>query len=147
MSALEISRSLLSESLNRLRKCGNGESECILYWLAQRSSANTVHRIVHPMHNASPFGYRVESDFVGKLFLELRTTNELVRAQVHSHPHEAFHSPIDDEFSLTPSTGFLSLVVPNFAREPFSISTCYLAEVQGDGTWTERDPEGTLVLL
>jgi hypothetical protein len=42
---------------------------------------------------------------------------EILGAQVHSHPTEAYHSPTDDQFPLATLIGSLSVVVPNFARE------------------------------
>ncbi len=45
-------------------------------------------------------------------------------AQIHSHPTEAYHSEMDDEYAIATGLGAFSLVVPDFAREPFSIGRC-----------------------
>ena len=42
-------------------------------------------------------------------------------AQIHSHPTHAFHSEMDDEYAIATALGAFSLVVPDFARDPFSI--------------------------
>lgn len=45
-------------------------------------------------------------------------------AQIHSHPTHAFHSEMDDEYAIATALGAFSLVVPDFARDPFSIARC-----------------------
>jgi hypothetical protein len=45
-------------------------------------------------------------------------------AQIHSHPTHAFHSEMDDEYAIATALGAFSLVVPDFARAPFSIARC-----------------------
>jgi hypothetical protein len=45
-------------------------------------------------------------------------------AQIHSHPTEAYHSAMDDEYAIATALGAFSLVVPDFARQPFSIAQC-----------------------
>lgn len=45
-------------------------------------------------------------------------------AQIHSHPTEAYHSEMDDEYAIATALGSFSLVVPDFARDPFSIAGC-----------------------
>jgi hypothetical protein len=60
---------------------------------------------------------------------------------VHTHPREAGHSFIDDQFSLVPATGFLSLVIPSFAAGPATFAGSALARMEPDGTWATADPE------
>ncbi|WFU80767.1 Mov34/MPN/PAD-1 family protein [Bradyrhizobium sp. CIAT3101] len=45
-------------------------------------------------------------------------------AQIHSHPTHAYHSEMDDEYAIATALGAFSLVVPDFARDPFSIARC-----------------------
>jgi proteasome lid subunit RPN8/RPN11 len=147
VSVLEIERKFLDETLEQLQVCGAGRTECVAYWVGDRIEPQRPRRLVHPLHRADNGGYQVDSQFVNELFLSLRKTGEFVRAQVHSHPRAAFHSRTDDQFCLTPSAGFVSLVVPNFANGPVDLSTWYLTEMQEDGTWRELDVGSALVLM
>jgi hypothetical protein len=72
--------------------------------------------------------------------LELRRDRRAVRAQVHTHPRAASHSPADDVYPVAPSPGFCSLVIPCFGVGPVSLTGAYLAVLQDDGTWAEHDP-------
>ena len=74
-------------------------------------------------------------------FLGLRRDRQTARVQVHTHPREAGHSRTDDRFSLVPATGFLSLVIPDFAAGPAGLGSTVLVQMQPDGTWTAADPQ------
>jgi hypothetical protein len=58
-------------------------------------------------------------------------------AQLHSHPGEAYHSPTDDAFPIATAVGSFSLVVPDFARNPFSLERCAVYRLAGNGGWIE----------
>lgn len=132
---------LLAETFEQLRVCGEGQRECVAYWVASKAEPYVVRRVVHPEHVSGPFGYEVESDYVNQLFLELRKTDETVRVQVHTHPTLAGHSETDDAFALAPSTGFLSLVFPDFAQGPIGFDGSHLVEMDVQGEWREVKPE------
>ncbi|MGH3147146.1 MAG: Mov34/MPN/PAD-1 family protein [Rubrobacter sp.] len=57
-------------------------------------------------------------------------------AQLHSHPTEAYHSVTDDAFPIATTVGALSLVVPFFAREEFSLADCAVYRLDASGRWT-----------
>jgi hypothetical protein len=59
---------------------------------------------------------RVDGDELHRLNVWLFDHHELLGAQVHSHPHEAFHSETDDTYPIVTGRGGLSLVVPRFGR-------------------------------
>lgn len=41
---------------------------------------------------------------------------------IHTHPTEAYHSAMDDEYAIATALGSFSIVVPYFATQPFVIS-------------------------
>lgn len=47
---------------------------------------------------------------------ELYQRREILAAQVHSHPTQAFHSDTDDCYSLVTLSGAVSIVIPDFGR-------------------------------
>lgn len=65
---------------------------------------------------------------------------ELLAAQVHSHPTDAYHSDTDDCFPLATLLGALSVVVPDFARGGRD-GICDWAwyRLHGVGLWAELD--------
>ncbi len=144
---VRVPRALFQQTLDQLRACGNGQSECVAYWIADQDEPHVILRLVHPEHRSGSFGYEVDSGYVTQFFLDLRRDRETVRVQVHTHPAEASHSRTDDLFALAPAPGFLSLVIPGFALGPAVLVGCHLVEIGDDGNWNEIDPEVTIELV
>jgi hypothetical protein len=46
----------------------------------------------------------------------LYSARQVLVAQVHTHPTEAFHSQTDDRYCIATTAGALSIVVPSFGR-------------------------------
>jgi hypothetical protein len=141
VSVLTLSRSLLEDSFLTLRECGAGRRECVVYWCASAEQPDLLNRVVHPVHHAGLAWYEVDSAWVNQFFLELRRAQQMVRVQVHTHPFDAGHSEVDDEFSLVPIAGFHSLVIPEFAVGPIGFTDAALVQMQADGTWGSASPQ------
>ena len=60
-----------------------------------------------------------------------------VLCRVHSHPSKAYHSDTDDQNLIIAHPGAISIVVPDFARDPIKLSGCSVNELQPDGRWRE----------
>jgi len=84
-------------------------------------------------------GYEVDGGWLSTFWKELGQYREGVRLQVHTHPAEAFHSATDDEWPVVHMPGFLSLVIPNFAKGEPGLEGCHLAELQEGGRWSAVD--------
>lgn len=46
----------------------------------------------------------------------LHEASQILAAQVHSHPTDAYHSTTDDTYPIATLVGALSIVIPDFAR-------------------------------
>jgi hypothetical protein len=70
-------------------------------------------------------------------------------AQLHSHPDEAYHSTTDDTYPIATANGSLSLVIPDFAREPFSLESCAVYRLLPPRGWVELvgDEAGRLIVF
>jgi len=99
---------------------------------------------VHPRHEARGDGFQLDEAWLTKFWNELAETRSGIRAQVHTHPQRAFHSPTDDTWPIVHTAGFLSLVIPNFAMGPVSLEGSYLTMIEDNGNWNRVDPVTTL---
>jgi len=142
--ALMLAPGIMASTFAQLRICGRGQDECVVYWTGPREVPGAVDGVVQPVHGAGPGWYEVEPAWITSFFLELRRTRRTARAQVHSHPTQAWHSCTDDQYPLTPSPGFYSLVVPRFGAGPVGLNGAYLGELGADGTWVERKPDAEI---
>ncbi len=124
-------------SLEQFRRCGKGRRECVVYWLGPAEDPSTIDEIVHPVHDASPMHYEVDSKWLTAFLFELGRRRRSVLVQVHTHGGRAFHSPTDDEYPIVQSEGFLSLVLPAFAMRPLRGDELFLARLDGVGEWRE----------
>jgi Prokaryotic homologs of the JAB domain len=68
-------------------------------------------------------------------------------AQLHSHPDEAYHSETDDTYPIATTTGSLSLVIPDFARDPFSLANCAVYRLLPPSGWVELSQDGASSLI
>lgn len=77
----------------------------------------------------------VDGDELHRLNLWLYHQKLTLIAQLHTHPGDAYHSDTDDAFPIATRIGSLSLVVPNFAHDPFTIADCAIYRLAADGSW------------
>jgi len=142
-----IPAALLAETFDVFRQCGGGQRECQLLWTSPWSEPEGIKAVVHPQHRAHAGGFELASDWVNRFWRDLARTGSGIRVQIHTHPHHAFHSSIDDAFPIIHSVGFLSLVIPDFALGRIGFDRAYLAEIGPDGQWREVTPESRLEII
>jgi hypothetical protein len=68
-------------------------------------------------------------------------------AQIHSHPTEAYHSETDDEYPIATTVGCISIVIPNFARQSFSVGRCAIYRLNEFKEWAYLDTPEVLKLI
>ncbi len=137
---LTLTAAQLKDTFAQLRRCGAGCRECEVVWTGPWSHPHTVTNIVHPTHRPLGDGFQLDAGWLQQFWLELARTRCGIRAQVHTHPGRAFHSPTDDAWPIVHSPGFLSLVIPRFALGPVSLDESYLTTLNNEGQWTSLDP-------
>ena|SRR5215469_1906909 len=132
-----VSAHLIAETFALLRGCGKGQRECQVLWTSEWGRPESISEVVHPEHHGHAGGFDLSSSWISHFWWELARTNRGIRVQIHTHPHEAFHSVTDDAHPIVHSVGFLSLVIPDFALGPVGFDRAYLAEIAPDGAWRE----------
>jgi hypothetical protein len=132
-----VAKAHLARTFAHFRECGMGRRECQVLWTSPWSAPETITEVVHGQHWAHAGGFELSSAWLNQFWLDLADKNCGIRVQVHTHPFGAFHSATDDAYPIIHSPGFLSLVVPNFARGPVGVDDAYLAEIQADGRFME----------
>ena len=118
MTKLNCSNRLIEQTLTFLKKSGLAGNEGIVLWLAQRTEGDDtiVVEVLEPPHRAAKDFFHISAEGMATVMRHLRETRTRLVAQVHSHPHRAFHSEADDTWAIARHEGALSLVVPNFAQ-------------------------------
>ncbi|MBA3242579.1 MAG: Mov34/MPN/PAD-1 family protein [Acidobacteria bacterium] len=92
---------------------------------------------------------RVDGDELHRINVYLYQEGLRLMAQIHSHPTEAYHSETDDTYPIATTLGSLSLVVPDFARDPFSLARCAVYRLLPPAEWVElpgKEAEQLIIL-
>lgn len=131
---IRIQAGFLPATLKGLRECGQGMQECVHYWIGP-STEKLVDRIEHPRHRQSTFGYEVDGTWLTDLWKRLVATRSSLKAQIHTHPCDAFHSRIDDEWPIVSQVGFISIVIPDFGNGDQSLDGAWIGRIGEDGKW------------
>lgn len=117
-----ISREALDATGDALRRAGMDGYELIVLWSGIRSDPTfTVMNVHAPRQYAMRADVgalaQVPGDELHRLNVWLLDHRQVIGAQVHSHPGEAYHSDTDNEFAIVTLLGGLSIVVPHFGRD------------------------------
>jgi hypothetical protein len=133
---LRLGSEIIAASFKLLRSCGRGECECVVYWTGP-STEDVVDGVEHPLHRRSPFGYEVADRWLTQFWSQLAGTARSIKAQLHTHPGDAFHSITDDQWPIISQPGFLSIVIPNFATGKPSLEEAWIGRLRSTGTWQQ----------
>lgn len=143
---LRLTSNIVETSFEVLRACGGGKCECAVYWTGP-SAEDLVDGIEHPVHRRSPFGYEVHDNWLTKFWKQLAVSRRSIKAQVHTHPREAFHSATDDRWPIISQAGFLSVVIPNFAAGMPTLNDAWIGRLQPNGGWQQLTAAAEAVIL
>jgi hypothetical protein len=134
---LRVPQAVLRDTFTELRRCGAGLRECQVLWTGPWARSSDVTTLVHPAHRSHAGGFELDSAWLTSFWQKLTQTASGIRAQVHTHPGRAFHSPTDDAWPIIHTPGFLSLVIPNFAAGDVGFTGAFLTEIGENGQWRE----------
>lgn len=133
--------SAVQEANAHLRAVGHQGLEGFSLWAGKREGDSfVVHKNIVPVqigHRlASGICVSVGSEELHRINVWLFENEMTLIAQLHSHPTEAYHSDTDDEFPIATTIGSLSIVIPDFARHPFSLNRCAIYRLMPLDGWT-----------
>ena len=134
---------LLDETLAALRAEGQLRVESLVFWAGSvQNGAATVTHVVVPKGDGvfkHPLQVRIDENVLAAVCDLVDPPRLLLLGQVHTHLGDAFHSPTDDRFSLD-TPGYLSIVIPNFARDDAALWHLWaFYECQGGGRFRPID--------
>jgi hypothetical protein len=130
-------------AVKTMRECGQGRNECVVF-LVERADTGVL-EIVHPVHWAAGGGYEVDQDWLARFAVRQTVEPLVIRAQVHTHPGDAFHSCIDDEWPMVGIADFISIVVPRFGQGIIEPDEIYACRLTSEGEWEELEPTSLFV--
>jgi hypothetical protein len=135
---LEDTRALLAEP-------GEDGLECIVVWIGRPRDAETADVLwaLRPRQIAYRSDEGLAVEVPPEALLELISglpEDTAILVRVHTHPTDAYHSPLDDTNMLISHQGAVSIVVPWFAREPIMLDRCSVNVLDHGRGWHELSP-------
>jgi hypothetical protein len=133
---------VVSTTQTYLKELGSKYAEGIAYWTGLfKDSEAIIRSAIFPSDYASGleggFGFSsVNLETAFKVANEIHRRKEFLLIQLHTHPSEAFHSFTDNNYPISHRIGFVSIVIPHFARFPMEDRNTWKAyEYKGIGKW------------
>jgi len=143
---LHLARIIVGKTFQTLRECGGGKYECVVYWTGPAGECR-VDALEHPIHKRSQLGYEVDERWLTEFWKALGKSKRSIKAQIHTHPGEAFHSATDDQWPIVSQAGFISIVIPEFALGQPTLDKTWLGRLQPDGNWQQLASVGEAIVL
>lgn len=136
-----VPTAVLRETQRFIEAHGAEETEAYVFWAGAVADGEAyVTTCVYPTANARHGGVKVPLRKMTEINLELRDRDQLVLAQVHSHPGVARHSPVDEEKAVSFHEGFVSIIVPDFGETPvYDLRDCGVYVYNADDGWRLLD--------
>lgn len=139
---IQIPNNVLQDTLENFRKEGLLHNESIAYWTGSFVNADAKINNVMFANSYSEFvsgqlSAKMPLSATFKIAEEIHNRKEILFAQIHSHPFEAFHSWIDDKYAISFRLGFFSIVVPYFGKNISRLNQCKIYEYVGNTNWAE----------
>lgn len=111
-----IPEAVIEETQRFLRSHGANGHEAYMLWAGGFSEHEAyVTTCVEPEVPTRPGGVKIPTRKMTQINRALLERDQLLVAQVHSHPGQAFHSNVDERKAVTFHEGFVSIVVPDYA--------------------------------
>lgn len=135
-----------------LQAVGRRGYEGMALWVGKRQdSVFVVEETIIPKQQGhkTPSGVYVEvgGEELHRINVWLYDHDMELIAQLHSHPTDAYHSSTDDEFPIATTIGSISIVLPNYAVDPFAVKNCAVYRLSEENIWEEltRDEADSLI--
>jgi hypothetical protein len=118
----KVSRRVRAATENALKAAGRDGYEVFVLWTGDVDGETFKARNAYLPEQQSfrqdtELLVHIGADALFQLNLWLYERRQVLGAQIHSHPHEAYHSLTDDEYPIVTALGGLSLVVPDFGAK------------------------------
>lgn len=148
-----IPRSILQETIEFLRQVGSEGFEGFVLWGGEASADSFFFKTsIIPTQRAilTPNGLlvTVEGEALFEVNKALHDQGQVLAAQVHSHPSDAYHSSTDDQFPMVTLMGALSIVIPDFARyAPQDLDDWAWYRLSKKGHWDGAFPSTSIEIV
>jgi len=140
----------IGETENALRKAGQEDYELFVLWSGRIEGTSFEVENLHvpkqkSYHTDDGLSVVVEGPELHRLNVWLYEHKQIIGAQIHAHPDDAYHSETDDTFPIATTLGSFSIVVPEFARRGLLGAGTRVFRLRSEGWVRDAAPSSELV--
>lgn len=138
----QVPPTIVEQTEETLRSAGAKGYEVFVLWSGRYNGRLFNVRTAHvPKQDSyrlnSGLCVRVGGTELHHLNVWLYGAHEILAAQIHAHPAEAYHSETDDAYPIVAALGGLSIVAAEFCREGLLTRSTAIYRLHADG-WIEQ---------
>ena len=112
-----IPTKVIEKTFSILQKYGKLGLESHVLWIGKKETKNLeVTDVIFPEQENFQTYFYVSEEEVHRINVEMHKRQLNMLSQVHTHPYEAYHSPIDNDGAYLTRPDSLSIVMPNFGQ-------------------------------
>jgi hypothetical protein len=142
IDVIRLPRACIEDVYNHIRNAGTEGVEGVALWAGSSSGKIfTIQTAIIPKQTAykrkEGLLYTVDGDELHTINVWLYQHKLTLIAQVHSHLGKAYHSETDDLFPIVTQVGCLSVVIPNFGFDNFSLDSWAVYRLLPGEGWKE----------
>lgn len=136
---------VIDETIDLLRSAGRRGNEGFVLWSGVRDGRVFSVRRAHwpkqaPQRTSDGLLVYVDGSALHEVNKFCFAQGEIVGAQVHTHPTDAYHSDTDDHYPLVTLKGSLSVVIPDFAVDGWAgVNRWAWYRLAGHANWKRVD--------
>lgn len=136
-----VEESSIRKTVEAIRLAGQDGYESFVLWSGTRDGDTFIVAQVHVPEQTSykldaGLCVRIDGSELHRLNVWLYEAQQVIGVQVHSHPHDAYHSETDDSYPIATLEGSLSIVLPFFGRDGWETTEIATYRLERDG-WAE----------
>ena len=148
MIKLYIKVDLLNQTINLLKEFT--DKERIVLWIGNRTDQGyVVNEIYLPLQHTREDYFNIPEEGMELIMSKLKTSRQMLVAQIHTHPFEAFHSRADDNWAILRHVNAYSLVLPYFCsttnESNFKVDVASFV-LNESNNWIEIDNSNLIIL-
>lgn len=142
IETLRVPMACVESVYHHLQAMGDRGVEGVALWAGQiRERTFDVQTTIIPAQMAGQAEdgllYAVDGEELYRINQWLYQRKQTLVAQLHSHPGEAYHSEMDDRYPIIAVFGGISIVIPDFGFNAFSLDDWAVYRLSQEKVWEE----------
>jgi len=134
---IKLPYSIIGETLEFFKDNGKDDLEACAIWVGkEHHDIFEIKEVWFPKQENTMISYYIPDIDVHNINVKLNKNKYSAIAQLHTHPGEAFHSSIDDEYTILCLPGSFSIVIPDYGNIPICAIDNWVVYRLLNGEWT-----------